>query len=361
MPRGDKSSYTDKQKRQAEHIEDSYEAKGLSKETAEKRAWAVAAKEYALERKAIDVHVTGADLARLLPLIGPLSATRLWASPAQEGRARKILRGLAGTEARSHPGGAVRVERGHGPSMAATAVLGIAALGAGFWPQVERAFQEVKDEVAAPAPVAPVRFELRYVEDEHELITREMEFTLEEMARVRLEDAPLGPGWVEARRYVVIEPLADEPVAQTRDRVLAILSKNVPAGKKIAWGPVYEQNPDTGDDKRVGVRSFLLGDVVLTERDIIDAAAKPDPMGGAQVSITFTREGGDRFAEATRNAVKRRIAIVVDDEVLSAPFVQGEITGGSAVITMGKGDPEAKLREAEELARKLRGGRDPGR
>ena len=40
MPQGDKSSYTDKQKRQAEHIEKSYEEKGVSTKTAEMRAWA---------------------------------------------------------------------------------------------------------------------------------------------------------------------------------------------------------------------------------------------------------------------------------------------------------------------------------
>lgn len=40
MSQGDKSSYTDKQKRQAEHIEKSYEKKGVSKEEAESRAWA---------------------------------------------------------------------------------------------------------------------------------------------------------------------------------------------------------------------------------------------------------------------------------------------------------------------------------
>jgi plasmid stabilization system protein ParE len=40
MPRGDKSKYTDKQKRQAEHIEESYEERGVSDEEAERRAWA---------------------------------------------------------------------------------------------------------------------------------------------------------------------------------------------------------------------------------------------------------------------------------------------------------------------------------
>lgn len=40
MPQGDKSSYTDKQKRQAQHIEQGYEKKGVPKKEAERRAWA---------------------------------------------------------------------------------------------------------------------------------------------------------------------------------------------------------------------------------------------------------------------------------------------------------------------------------
>ena len=40
MPRGDKSAYTDKQKRQAEHIEEGYEKRGVAKKEAEGRAWA---------------------------------------------------------------------------------------------------------------------------------------------------------------------------------------------------------------------------------------------------------------------------------------------------------------------------------
>lgn len=45
MPRGDKSSYTDKQKRKAEHIEESYKERGVSQDEAEKRAWATVNKE----------------------------------------------------------------------------------------------------------------------------------------------------------------------------------------------------------------------------------------------------------------------------------------------------------------------------
>ena len=45
MPRGDKSSYSDRQKRKAEHIEEGYERKGVSKKTAQKRAWATVNKQ----------------------------------------------------------------------------------------------------------------------------------------------------------------------------------------------------------------------------------------------------------------------------------------------------------------------------
>ena len=45
MPRGDKSKYTDKQERMAEHIEEGYEKKGVSEKEAERRAWATVNKQ----------------------------------------------------------------------------------------------------------------------------------------------------------------------------------------------------------------------------------------------------------------------------------------------------------------------------
>jgi hypothetical protein len=45
MPRGDKSSYTDKQKRQAEYIEEGYEDRGVPEKEAERRAWATVNKQ----------------------------------------------------------------------------------------------------------------------------------------------------------------------------------------------------------------------------------------------------------------------------------------------------------------------------
>ena len=45
MPRGDKSKYTDKQKRKADHIAEGYEKRGVSEKEAERRAWATVNKE----------------------------------------------------------------------------------------------------------------------------------------------------------------------------------------------------------------------------------------------------------------------------------------------------------------------------
>ena len=45
MPRGDKSKYTEKEKRQAEHIEEGYEERGVPEDEAERRAWATVNKQ----------------------------------------------------------------------------------------------------------------------------------------------------------------------------------------------------------------------------------------------------------------------------------------------------------------------------
>jgi plasmid stabilization system protein ParE len=84
MPRGDKSKYTDKQKRQAEHIEESYESRGLPAKEAERRAWATVNKETGGGNKSgsgrivPDTHVSSKKGGRLG---GAAAAAR---SPAQK-------------------------------------------------------------------------------------------------------------------------------------------------------------------------------------------------------------------------------------------------------------------------------------
>lgn len=64
MPRGDKSKYSDKQKRKAEHIEESYEQRGVPDDEAARRAWATVNKESGggnlsgSGREVVDPHVS---------------------------------------------------------------------------------------------------------------------------------------------------------------------------------------------------------------------------------------------------------------------------------------------------------------
>ncbi len=57
--------------------------------------------------------------------------------------------------------------------------------------------------------------------------------------------------------------------------------------------------------------------------------------GNPQVELIFTTDGAKKFADITKRNVNKRVAIVIDNQVIEAPRVNQEITGGNAVITGG--------------------------
>ena len=96
------------------------------------------------------------------------------------------------------------------------------------------------------------------------------------------------------------------------------------------------------------------GSVVLEGTDVADAegGAYQDSSTSSQkyaVSLTLTKNGKTKFAEATKANVGKQIAIVYDDQVLSAPNVNEEISGGKAQIT-----GMASTEEAQNLASYIR-------
>ncbi len=96
-------------------------------------------------------------------------------------------------------------------------------------------------------------------------------------------------------------------------------------------------------------------DTALTGTHFRSAAVTLDPTTNLPVvQILFDEEGGRMFQELTKNNVGKRIAIFVGGQLVSAPTVQGEISGGSAVIT-GAGT----IQEAQELATDLNTGAIP--
>ncbi|MBQ3395372.1 MAG: protein translocase subunit SecD [Synergistaceae bacterium] len=80
-------------------------------------------------------------------------------------------------------------------------------------------------------------------------------------------------------------------------------------------------------------RYYLLGPVVLSGKDLINAEVAPDSLGRMGVSLEFNSEGARLFEEATARLIGRQLAIVLDNVVISAPVVQDRIAGGRAQIT----------------------------
>ncbi|SOB57271.1 Protein translocase subunit SecD [Pseudodesulfovibrio profundus] len=95
-------------------------------------------------------------------------------------------------------------------------------------------------------------------------------------------------------------------------------------------------------------------DAVLTGEYISDAKVQLDTWNQPYVSITFNARGGTIFANLTGDNVNKRMAIVLDGKVYSAPVIQEKISGGRASIT-----GNFTRDEARDLAVVLRAGSLP--
>lgn len=80
-------------------------------------------------------------------------------------------------------------------------------------------------------------------------------------------------------------------------------------------------------------RFYLLGPVVLSGKDLVNAEVQPDSLGRMGVSLEFNSEGATLFENATARMIGKQLAIVLDNVVISAPVVQDRIAGGRAQIT----------------------------
>jgi len=109
-----------------------------------------------------------------------------------------------------------------------------------------------------------------------------------------------------------------------------------------------------GSEKTKDHEDFLCEKVVLTGEPLVDAYAEPDPMGSLHVSFKFNDEGGKTFGIITGDNVGRRLAVVLDGKVYSAPVIQTPIRGGHGQITGNFSDEDAK-----NLALVLRAGALP--
>lgn len=83
------------------------------------------------------------------------------------------------------------------------------------------------------------------------------------------------------------------------------------------------------------------GNILLTGNDVKNATAVLTNEGKAIIQLKFTPEGTQKFAEATKNNLNKIIEISMDDQVLTRPVVNTEITEGEAVIEGSRSFEEA--------------------
>ncbi len=131
----------------------------------------------------------------------------------------------------------------------------------------------------------------------------------------------------------------------------AALNGNIPPGSEILYG--IKEDPAT---RRVLKTPYLLKKrTLLTGANLTDARVQIDSQyNEPYVSIDFDKKGGRDFARITEANVKKRLAIVLDNKVYSAPVIQEKITGGKARIT-----GHFTTEEARDLAIALRAGALP--
>ena len=148
--------------------------------------------------------------------------------------------------------------------------------------------------------------------------------------------------------------VATEDVA-VAERFLALseVQRALPRNVSLHW----EADP-IGLGQRTYRRLYVTEeDAFVTGEMLEDATAQRDPQfNQPQVAFEFNRAGGRRFSNFTTQHIGDYIAIVLDEEIVSAPVVQDRI-GASGVINMGNAD----MVEAADLALVLRAGALPAR
>lgn len=165
----------------------------------------------------------------------------------------------------------------------------------------------------------------------------------------------------------------DGKVIKGTDAIRALLSRardhrvDVPPNREILFENVTpSRSPQSfGPQMEQVWRSYLLhqetaitGELVHDARVVVEDSGPEE--GWSWVSLEFNDRGRQRFGDVTAANVRKRLAIVVEDEVTSAPVIMEAIRGGHTRISLGGfNTPETVLEDARTLAIALRTGELP--
>ena len=123
---------------------------------------------------------------------------------------------------------------------------------------------------------------------------------------------------------------------------------------------VFEKAPNAVNLENGKIPYLVRTDTDLGGSQLEDASVMPGEYGEPEVVFKLDPEGRRRFADITGKNVNKRMAVVLDEVVQSAPNIQGRIDSSTARITLGRGrDHQQTMNDANLLATALRAGSLP--
>ena len=149
------------------------------------------------------------------------------------------------------------------------------------------------------------------------------------------------------------QPKLDLPARIPKDKEEEILKQaeaKLPVGDQI----LFERGVDKDTGREYRIPYLVKKRVMLTGDVLSDARVSIGQFNDPYVSITFDSKGGREFERITGDNIKKRMAVVLDNTIYSAPVIQDRITGGRAQIT-----GTFSMQEANDLAIVLRAGALP--
>lgn len=149
--------------------------------------------------------------------------------------------------------------------------------------------------------------------------------------------------------------------AVQREKLLAYVKDKSPAGRTIMLHCVENPAAENKHQKCEKYSTFLVeNDIPLTGEHLTDAIHRQSPQDlEIEVGFSFDAAGARDLEALTEKNIGRRMAIVLDDQVHTAPTIQSKIPGGNGRITLGRGNKDEKMKEAQTLAIVLKAGALP--
>jgi protein-export membrane protein SecD/preprotein translocase SecF subunit len=148
-------------------------------------------------------------------------------------------------------------------------------------------------------------------------------------------------------------------ISEDREALLAYAQPKIPADRQL-----YLEREEIAGGKKARFTTYVVEAAAeVGGDDILDSFVTESQTGldrRPEVTMRFSGPGGKRFGDVTGANVGRRLAIILDDVVESAPVIEGKIPNGQAVIRMGTtGGYEQIFAESQELALILKSGALP--